>query len=84
MPEIDFPGHGPVRTLYLSILASPHNPYHLASADGAHDVFFFLADRRFRDASPIARVTFPIVLLSITRRGCFRVPQVVCVPRSGI
>ncbi len=61
-----FPGHGPVRTLYLSILAS-HIILSIVALPMVLTTFFFSLTGRFAMHRRIARVTFPIWLyVSIT------------------
>jgi putative membrane protein len=56
-----FPGHGPVRTLYLSILAS-HVSLSIVALPMVLTTFFFSLTGRFAMHRRIARVTFPIWL----------------------
>jgi putative membrane protein len=61
-----FPGHGPVRTLYLSILAS-HVILSIVALPMVLTTFFFSLTGRFEMHRRIARLTFPIWLyVSIT------------------
>ena len=61
-----FPGHGPVRTLYLSILAS-HVILSIVALPMILTTFFFSLTGRFAMHRRIARLTFPIWLyVSIT------------------
>jgi putative membrane protein len=61
-----FPGHGPVRSLYLSILAS-HVILSIVALPLVLITFFFSLTGRFPMHRRIARVTFPIWLyVSIT------------------
>jgi putative membrane protein len=61
-----FPGHGSVRTLYLSILAS-HVILSMVALPMVLTTFFFSLTGRFAMHRRIARVTFPIWLyVSIT------------------
>ena len=61
-----FPGHGPVRTLYLSILAS-HVILSIVALPIVLTTFFFSLTGRFAMHRRIARLTFPIWLyVSIT------------------
>src|SRR5712672_2583204 len=61
-----FPGHGPVRTLYLSILAS-HIILSIVALPMVLTTFFFSLTGRFAMHRRIARFTFPIWLyVSIT------------------
>src|SRR6202035_4823862 len=61
-----FPGHGPVRTLYLSILAS-HVILSIVALPMVLTTFFFSLTGRFRMHRRIARWTFPVWLyVSIT------------------
>jgi len=61
-----FPGSGPVRTLYLSILAS-HVVLSIIALPMVLTTFFFSLTGRFAVHRRIARVTFPIWLyVSIT------------------
>jgi putative membrane protein len=61
-----FPGHGPVRTLYLSILAS-HIILSIVALPMVLTTFFFSLTGRFAMHRRIARWTFPIWLyISIT------------------
>ena len=61
-----FPGHGPVRTLYLSILAS-HVILSIVALPMVLTTFFFSLTGRFAMHRRIARLTFPIWLyVSIT------------------
>src|SRR3984885_6275195 len=61
-----FPGHGPVRTLYLSILAS-HIILSVVALPMVLTTFFFSLTGRFAIHRRIARWTFPIWLyVSIT------------------
>jgi putative membrane protein len=61
-----FPGHGPVRTLYLSILAS-HVILSMVALPMVLTTFFFSLTGRFATHRRIARWTFPIWLyVSIT------------------
>jgi putative membrane protein len=73
-----FPGHGSVRTLYLSILAS-HVILSMVALPMVLTTFFFSLTGRFAMHRRIARWTFSIWLyVSIHRRGGFRVPQGIC------
>ena len=56
-----FPGHGPVRTLYFSILAS-HIILSIIALPMVLTTFFFSLTGRFAMHRRIARVTFPIWL----------------------
>jgi putative membrane protein len=56
-----FPGHGPVRTLYLSILAS-HVVLSIVGLPMVLTTFFFSLTGRFAIHRRIALVTFPIWL----------------------
>ena len=77
-----FPGHGPVRTLYLSILASHIILSVVASADGAHHILL-LADRPLRHAPPNRALDISHLALRFDhRRGGFRLPQGICVLRA--
>jgi putative membrane protein len=61
-----FPGHGPVRTLYLSILAS-HIILSILALPMVLTTFFFSLTGRFAMHRRIARLTFPLWLyVSIT------------------
>jgi len=61
-----FPGHGPIRTLYLSILAS-HVILSIVALPMVLTTFFFSLTGRFFMHRRIARLTFPIWLyVSIT------------------
>ena len=61
-----FPGHGPVRTLYLSVLAS-HVILSIVALPMVLTTFFFSLTGRFVMHRRIARLTFPIWLyVSIT------------------
>lgn len=61
-----FPGHGRVRTLYLSILAS-HVVLSIVALPMVLTTFFFSLTGRFAIHRRIARVTFPIWLyVSVT------------------
>jgi putative membrane protein len=61
-----FPGHGPVRTLYLSILAS-HIILSIVALPMVLTTFFFSLTGRFAMHRRIAVVTFPIWLyVSVT------------------
>jgi putative membrane protein len=61
-----FPGHSPVRTLYLSILAS-HIILSITALPMVLTTFFFSLTGRFAIHRRVARVTFPIWLyVSIT------------------
>ena len=61
-----FPGHGPVRTLYLSLLAS-HIVLSIVALPMVLTTFFFSLTGRFAMHRRIARVTFPIWLyVSVT------------------
>jgi putative membrane protein len=61
-----FPGHGPVRTLYFSILAS-HVILSIVALPMVLTTFFFSLTGRFTMHRRIARFTFPIWLyVSIT------------------
>jgi putative membrane protein len=61
-----FPGHGPVRTLYLSILAS-HVILSIVALPMVLTTFFFSLTGRFAMHRRIARWTFPVWLyVSIT------------------
>jgi putative membrane protein len=61
-----FPGHSPVRTLYLSILAS-HIILSIVALPMVLTTFFFSLTGRFAIHRRVARVTFPIWLyVSIT------------------
>lgn len=61
-----FPGHGTVRTLYLSILAS-HVGLSIIALPMVLTTFFFSLSGRFAIHRRIARVTFPIWLyVSVT------------------
>jgi len=73
-----FPGHGPVRTLYLSILAS-HVILSIVALPMVLTTFFFSLTGRFAMHRRIARVTFPIWLYVSITGGGFRVPQGICV-----
>jgi putative membrane protein len=64
--ETIFPGHSPVRTLYLSILAS-HIILSIVALPMVLTTFFFSLTGRFAIHRRVARVTFPIWLyVSIT------------------
>jgi putative membrane protein len=66
-----FPGHGPVRTLYLSILAS-HVIFSIVALPMVLTTFFFSLTGRFAMHRRIARWTFPIWLyVSITGVAVF-------------
>src|SRR4029077_9669619 len=66
-----FPGHGPVRTLYLSILAS-HVILSIVALPMVLTTFFFSLTGRFAMHRRIARFTFPIWLyVSITGVAVF-------------
>ena len=70
-----FPGHDPVRTLYLSILTS-HVILSIVGLPMVLTTFFFSLTGRFAMHRRIARLTFPIWLyVSTHRRGGFRVPR---------
>src|SRR5579872_883650 len=56
-----FPGHGPVRTLYLSILAS-HVILSIVALPMVLTTFFFSLTGRFAMHKRIARWTFPVWL----------------------
>jgi len=61
-----FPGHGPMRTLYLSILGS-HVILSMVALPMVLTTFFFSLTGRFAIHRRIARITFPIWLyVSIT------------------
>src|SRR5579862_9424343 len=61
-----FPGHGPVRTLYLSILAS-HVILSIVALPMVLTTFFFSLSGRLRQHRKIARYTLPIWLyVSVT------------------
>jgi putative membrane protein len=61
-----FPGHGPVRSIYLSILAS-HIILSIVALPMVLTTFFFSLTGRFAIHRRIARITFPIWLyVSIT------------------
>jgi putative membrane protein len=61
-----FPGHGPVRTLYLSILGS-HVVLSIVALPMVLTTFFFSLTGRFAMHRRIARLTFPIWLyVSVT------------------
>jgi putative membrane protein len=61
-----FPGHGPVRAIYLSILAS-HVVLSILALPMILTTFFFSLTGRFAIHRRIARITFPIWLyVSIT------------------
>ncbi|HXF14998.1 MAG TPA: DUF420 domain-containing protein [Terriglobales bacterium] len=61
-----FPGHGPVRAVYLSILAS-HVVLSIVALPMVLATFFFSLTGRFAIHRRIARITFPIWLyVSIT------------------
>jgi putative membrane protein len=61
-----FPGHGPVRTLYLSILAS-HVVLSIVALPMVLITFFLSLTGRFAIHRRVARITFPIWLyVSIT------------------
>jgi putative membrane protein len=61
-----FPGHGPVRTLYLSILAS-HVVLSIVALPMVLTTFFFSLTGRFAIHRRIARITLPIWLyVSVT------------------
>lgn len=61
-----FPGHGPLRTLYLSILAS-HVILSIVAMPMVLTTFFFSLTGRFAMHRRIARITFPIWLyVSVT------------------
>lgn len=59
--DIIFPAHSPVRTLYLSILAS-HITLSIVALPMVLTTFFFSLTGRFRMHRRIARWTFPIWL----------------------
>jgi putative membrane protein len=64
--DTTFPGHSPVRTLYLSILAS-HVVLSIIALPMVLTTFFFSLTGRFAIHRRVARVTFPIWLyVSIT------------------
>jgi putative membrane protein len=64
--ETIFPGHSPVRTLYLSILAS-HIILSIVALPMVLTTFFFSLTGRFAIHRRVARVTFPLWLyVSIT------------------
>src|SRR5258707_15138487 len=66
-----FPGHGAVRTLYLSILAS-HVLLSMVALPMVLTTFFFSLTARFAMHRRIARVTLPIWLyVSVTGGGVF-------------
>ena len=66
-----FPGHGSVRTLYLSILGS-HVILSIVALPMVLTTFFFSLTGRFTMHRRIARLTFPIWLyVSITGVGVF-------------
>jgi len=66
-----FPGHGPVRTLYLSIVAS-HVILSIVALPMVLTTFFFSLTSRFAMHRRIARFTFPIWLyVSITGVAVF-------------
>ena len=66
-----FPGHGPVRTLYLTILAS-HVILSILALPLVLTTFFFSLTGRFAIHRRIARWTFPIWLyVSITGVAVF-------------
>ncbi len=66
-----FPGHGAVRTLYLSVLAS-HVILSIVALPMVLTTFFFSLTGRFAMHRRIARVTFPIWLyVSITGVAVF-------------
>src|SRR3979490_1295638 len=66
-----FPGHGPVRALYLSILAS-HVILSIVALPMVLTTFFFSLTGRFAMHRRIARLTFPIWLyVSITGVAVF-------------
>ena len=61
-----FPGHGPVRTIYLAILAS-HVILSIVALPMVLTTFFFSLTGRFPMHRRIARITFPIWLyVSVT------------------
>jgi putative membrane protein len=61
-----FPGHGPVRTIYLAILAS-HVILSIVALPLVLTTFFFSLTGRFAMHRRIARITFPIWLyVSVT------------------
>jgi putative membrane protein len=59
--ESHFPGHGPIRTLYLSILLS-HVLLSVVALPMVLTTFFFSLTGRFSEHRKIARFTFPIWL----------------------
>jgi putative membrane protein len=64
--ESHFPGHGPIRTLYLSILLS-HVLLSVVALPMVLTTFFFSLTGRFSEHRKIARFTFPIWLyVSVT------------------
>ena len=66
-----FPGHGPVRSLYLSILAS-HVILSIVALPMVITTFFFSLTGRFAVHRRIARFTFPIWLyVSVTGVAVF-------------
>jgi putative membrane protein len=66
-----FPGHGPVRAIYLSILAS-HVILSIVALPMVLTTFFFALTGRFAIHRRIARITFPIWLyVSITGVAVF-------------
>src|SRR5258708_17890201 len=66
-----FPGHGPVRTLYLSILAS-HVILSIVALPMVLTTFFFSLTGRFAMHRRIPRLTFSILrYVSITRAWVF-------------
>jgi putative membrane protein len=64
--ESHFPGHGPIRTVYLSILLS-HVLLSVVALPMVLTTFFFSLTGRFSEHRKIARFTFPIWLyVSVT------------------
>src|SRR5260221_3769640 len=69
--DTTFPGHGPVRTMYLSILAS-HVVLSMVALPMVLTTFFFWLTGRFAMHRRIARWTFPICLyVSVTDAVAF-------------
>jgi putative membrane protein len=73
--DTTFAGRGPVRALYLSILAS-HVILSIVALPMVLTTFFFVADGPVRDAPPNRTLDVPHLALRFDhRRGGFRVSQ---------
>ena len=77
-----FPGHGTVRTVYLSILAS-HVILSVVALPMVLTTFFFLTDRPVRDPPPNRALDVSYLALRFGYwRGGVRLSQGVCLPSS--